>query len=93
MSNIDLWYATRATGIVALVLLTATVVMGILVAGRASPSVGRTKLPRFVRAEVHKRISVLTVVFLAAHVVTSIVDPYVEIGWMATVGGARHGRG
>ena len=90
MSNIDLWYATRATGIVALVLLTATVVLGISVAGRAaSPRQRRGSegdhLPGFAWAEVHKRISVLTVIFLAIHVVTAVVDPYVDIGWLAVV--------
>jgi predicted ferric reductase len=80
MSSIDLWYTTRATGIVALVLLTATMFLGILTAGRASSS-----LPAFARADIHRRIAVLTVVFLGLHVVTSVLDTYVNINWLSIV--------
>lgn len=80
MKQVDLWYATRATGITALVLLTATTVLGILVAGRA-----RAPGPGFARAEVHRRVSVLAVVFLAVHVLTAVLDSYVNIGWPAIV--------
>jgi methionine sulfoxide reductase heme-binding subunit len=80
VSSIDLWYTTRATGIVALVLLTATMFLGILTAGRA-PS----RLPAFARADVHRRIAVLTVVFLALHVLTSVLDTYVDINGLAIV--------
>jgi methionine sulfoxide reductase heme-binding subunit len=80
VSSIDLWYTTRATGIAALVLLTATVLLGVLTAGRA-----KTTLPAFARADVHRRLSVLTVVFLAIHVLTSVLDTYVNISWTAIV--------
>jgi len=80
MSQIDLWYTSRATGIVALVLLTATMFLGILVAGRA-PSA----MPGFARVEVHRRVSVLAVVFVAIHVVTAVMDAYVHIGWWAVI--------
>ncbi len=80
VSSIDLWYATRATGIAALVLLTATMVLGIGIAGRAPHT-----LPAFARAEVHRRISLLTVVFLAIHVLTSVLDTYVHINWTSIV--------
>ncbi|HEY5251680.1 MAG TPA: hypothetical protein VIJ09_08470 [Acidimicrobiales bacterium] len=80
MSSIDLWYTTRATGLVALVLLTATMVLGILTAGRAKSS-----LPAFARADIHRRVAVLTVVFLAIHVLTAVLDKYVNINWLAIV--------
>lgn len=80
MSGIDLWYTTRATGIVALVLLTATTVLGILVAGRA-----RSSLPAFARADLHRRLSALTVVFLGIHVLTAVLDTYVHLGWASIV--------
>ena len=80
MSSIDLWYTTRATGIVALVLLTATMFLGILTAGRAPSS-----LPAFARTDIHRRIAVLTVVFLGLHVVTSVLDTYVHINWLSIV--------
>ena len=80
MSSINVWYATRATGIGALVLLTVTMFLGILTAGRAKSS-----LPAFVRADVHRRISILTIVFLAIHILTSVLDTYVHISWTAIV--------
>jgi len=76
MSQIDLWYTTRATGIMALILLTGTVFLGILVAGRAKSS-----WPAFARADLHRRLSILSLIFLAIHVLTSVLDTYVKIGW------------
>jgi predicted ferric reductase len=76
-----LWYTTRATGLVALLLFTATVVLGLLTAGRAS---GRS-WPRFVQQDLHKRISILALVFLGIHILTSVLDTYVHIGWLAIV--------
>lgn len=80
MSEIDLWYTTRASGIVALVLLTATMFLGILVAGRAKSS-----LPAFARADIHRRLSIVTIAFLAMHVLTSVLDSFVNVGWPAVV--------
>jgi len=76
-----LWYASRATGVVTLVLLTAVVVLGMLV-NRQGRLPG---LPRFAVTGLHRNISLLSVVFLAIHVLTAIVDPYVTIGLAATV--------
>lgn len=81
MSSEVLWYATRATGLTALILLTGTVVLGVLTARRASAE----RWPRFVLQDLHKRISILSVVFVAIHVVTSVVDTYVHIGWLAVI--------
>lgn len=80
MSSIDLWYTTRATGIVSLLLLSATMVLGILTAGRAAST-----LPVFVRAELHRRMAFLTVAFLAIHVLTSVLDTYAHIDPLAIV--------
>jgi sulfoxide reductase heme-binding subunit YedZ len=80
-SSTALWYTTRATGIVALVLLTGTVVLGILTAGRVrSPG-----WPAFAQAELHKRVSILAAVFVAFHVLTAVMDTYVDVGWAALV--------
>jgi len=70
-----LWYATRATGVVALVLLTVTVALG--VAGTARYSTAR--LPGLVRSVLHRNVSLLTVAFVAAHVLTTVLDPYAAI--------------
>ncbi len=80
-SSTILWYTTRATGIVALVLLTLTMAFGILTAGRTKSR----SWPAFAQAELHKRVSVLAVVFLAFHVLTAVLDTYVDVGWTSIV--------
>src|SRR5215469_6004015 len=76
-----LWYASRATGVVTLLMLTAVVVLGILV-NRQGRLPG---LPGFAVTGLHRNVSLLAVAFLAIHVVTAIADPYVTIGIVATV--------
>jgi sulfoxide reductase heme-binding subunit YedZ len=81
MSSEMLWYTTRATGLVAMLLLTATVVLGLLTTRRVSAY----SWPRFVLQDLHKRISILAVCFLGVHILTSVLDTYVHIGWLAVV--------
>jgi methionine sulfoxide reductase heme-binding subunit len=76
-----LWYASRATGVVTLVLLTAVVVLGMMV-NRQGRLPG---LPRFAVTGLHRNVSLLSVVFLAIHVISAIADPYVTIGLAAAV--------
>jgi methionine sulfoxide reductase heme-binding subunit len=76
-----LWYATRATGVMALLLLTATVILGVAGSARfATP-----RWPRIVTAGLHRNLSLLAVAFVAAHVATTVLDAYVPIGWLAAV--------
>jgi sulfoxide reductase heme-binding subunit YedZ len=70
-----LWYLTRGTGIVALVLVTASVLIGIL----ASLRTGGTRTPRFVVAGLHRNVSLMTVAFIVVHVATTILDAYAPI--------------
>ncbi len=70
-----LWYATRATGLVAMLLLTASVLLGLLTSGRFASG----SWPRFVTVGLHRNISLLTVVFLALHVGTTGIDTFVSI--------------
>ena len=76
-----LWYASRATGVVTLLLLTAVLLLGILV-NRHGRLPG---LPSFAVTGLHRNVSLLAVAFLAIHVITAIVDPYVTIGLAAAV--------
>ena len=79
MTSTSIWFTMRATGMVALVLLSATMVLGILTAGRL-----RTRAwPAFAQAELHKWVSVLAVVFLGIHVLSAVLDTYVHVGWPA----------
>jgi methionine sulfoxide reductase heme-binding subunit len=76
-----LWYTTRTSGIVCLILLTLTMVLGLMTTARARAR----NWPGFAQQEIHRRISIMAVVFLAIHVLTSILDTYVHIGWFAIV--------
>ncbi|MFI5036015.1 MAG: ferric reductase-like transmembrane domain-containing protein [Acidimicrobiales bacterium] len=71
-----LWYSTRATGMVALVLFTLVVTLGTFVANR----VGGTYVGRFEVNEIHRSLSMVAVVFLGIHVATTVVDSYVPTG-------------
>ena len=76
-----LWYLTRGSGIVSLVLLTISTVLGITTAVRwAAP-----RWPRFIVEGLHRNVSLLAVVFLGVHIVTAVVDGYVPIRWMDAV--------
>jgi len=70
-----LWYATRATGLVTLLMLTASVLLGLLVAGRFSSQ----RWPRFLTQGLHRNVSLLVLVFLVLHVGTTVVDTYTSI--------------
>ena len=72
-----LWFLNRGTGLVLLVLLTLTVVAGVL-AGRGRAG-GR--VPRFVTQTVHRDLALVSGVLLAVHVVSAVVDTYVDIRW------------
>ena len=75
-----LWYTSQATGIVSLVLYTMVMMLGIAVAGQ-----GRLPgLPRFGTVALHRSISLLSIVFLAVHIATAILDSYVDISVLAT---------
>jgi DMSO/TMAO reductase YedYZ heme-binding membrane subunit len=76
-----LWYASRATGVVSLLLLTAVVLLGVLV-NRQGRLPG---LPRFVVTGLHRNLSLLGVAFVAIHVITAVLDPYVTIRIVAIV--------
>ncbi len=76
-----LWYASRATGVVSLLLLTGVTLLGVLV-NRQGRLPG---LPRFAVTGLHRNLSLLAVAFVAVHVITAVLDPYVTIGLVATV--------
>ncbi len=71
-----LWYVTRGSGVVALLLLTASVLLGIVSALR----VRSERWPRFAVTGVHRNLTLLSIVFVALHVVTTVADGYAPIG-------------
>jgi sulfoxide reductase heme-binding subunit YedZ len=81
MSDLLLWYTTRASGAVAIVLLSIVTALGLLTAGRA----GGARWPRFLTAALHRDLALTSLVFLVLHVVTAAVDPYSHLGLAAVV--------
>jgi sulfoxide reductase heme-binding subunit YedZ len=76
-----MWYASRATGVVALLLLTAVMILGLLVTRQ-----GRLPgLPRFAVSGLHRNLSLLAAVFVVIHVLTAVFDGYVDIPITASV--------
>ena len=75
------WYLMRGSGVVSLILLTVSLVLGITTAVRWATA----HWPRFVVEGLHKNASLLAVVFLGVHIVTAVVDGYVPIRWVDTV--------
>jgi methionine sulfoxide reductase heme-binding subunit len=75
-SGTALWYLTRGSGAVSLVLLTATTLLGVLTAGRWRSD----RWPRFAVATLHRNLTLLALVFIGVHVATTIADGYAPIG-------------
>ncbi|MHB8185211.1 MAG: ferric reductase-like transmembrane domain-containing protein [Dermatophilaceae bacterium] len=76
-----LWYASRATGVVSLILFSTVAILGIMV-NRQGRLPG---LPRFAVTGLHRNLSLLTVAFLGVHIATALADGYVHIPWLSTV--------
>jgi DMSO/TMAO reductase YedYZ heme-binding membrane subunit len=76
------WYLSRATGAVALVLLTVSVVIGILGSVRFA---GGPRWPRFAIDSLHRDVSLLVLVLLAAHIITSVLDSFAPINLIDAV--------
>lgn len=81
---LDLWFVSRALGLVGLLGLTLVIVLGVL---HDTTVVHRTSLglPRFVLVALHRNLSLLTVAFVALHVATVVVTPYVRLRWIDVV--------
>jgi predicted ferric reductase len=76
-----LWYLSRATGVVSVVLLTVVVILGVVTAGRRRPDGASAT----VTMGIHRWLSMGMLVFLITHIITAIVDGYVDISWLAIV--------
>lgn len=74
-----LWYTTRATGVVSLVLLTGTVMLGVLGTARAASE----RWPRLVTAGLHRNLALTSIALVGVHVITTVLDPFVSISLAA----------
>jgi sulfoxide reductase heme-binding subunit YedZ len=75
------WYASRATGVICLLLFSLVAILGIIV-NRQGRLPG---LPRFAVTGLHRSLSLLTLAFLATHIFTAIADGYAHIPWLSSV--------
>ena len=76
-----LWYLTRATGAVSLLLLTGSLVLGVADVRRLSTA----RWPRFMIDSLHRSVSLLALVFLGVHILTSVLDSYASISLVNAV--------
>ncbi len=76
-----MWFLTRSSGMVALVLLTASVVLGVVTSVRWSS----VRWPRAVTVTLHRNVSLIAMVFLGFHIATTVLDSYAPIGWLDAV--------
>ena len=79
-ASMRVWLAARATGLVALLLLTATVVLGIVL---SHPEQARWKQSKRVFPW-HQSLWVFVLAFIVVHVISLVIDPYAGVG----IGGA-----
>ena len=76
-----LWYLNRATGTSCSCSSRLTVALGILSTfGRAGRGV-----PRFLTQAFHRNLSLVTVAMLTAHVLSAVLDTFVDIRWWQAV--------
>ncbi|MFY9614476.1 MAG: iron reductase [Candidatus Dormiibacterota bacterium] len=69
-----LWYFARASGFVSLLLLAATVALGLVLAMRWRS----TLFPSFLSEGLHRYLTTVVYVFLAIHVLTLWLDPFAK---------------
>ena len=89
MSSEWIWYAARAGGIVAYLLMTASVLVGIAHASRRVRA-----MPRFAVEEIHRFLGTLSAVFIAIHVGGILLDPHEgEVQVLEVLAGFREEHG
>ncbi len=69
------WYATRGLGLCALLVLTGTVVLGIVTSIRWNDE----STPGFVSADMHRNLSLIALSLVVLHVITTVLDPFAHI--------------
>lgn len=81
-SGLTLWYFTRATAILGFVLLTLSFALGLAATQRVRES---GPWPRFATQHLHRNLALLSLGFVALHVVSTLADTYVSVGWWSAV--------
>ena len=79
--NAVTWDTARAGGLIAYVLLTTAVALGLVLRNRWQS----TRWPRLVTNELHGYVSLLALVFIAVHVLAVAIDPFTHFGLAAVL--------
>ena len=77
------WLLARVSGLAAMVLLTALVVLGLLLAHPRGTAL--RSLPRATMLRIHVGLATFTAVFIALHVAVLAFDQYAGVGWQGVV--------
>src|SRR6266566_2155909 len=64
-----------------MILLSGVVVLGVL----STMRVQSAAWPRFLTTGLHRNLALVTLVFLALHIVTAVVDPFTHLGWLTAI--------
>jgi predicted ferric reductase len=83
------WYVDRAAGFTSLVLLTASILLGLVL----SLKVASPRWPRFLTNDLHEHITLMALVFIAIHGLAILIDPFMRFGWgdvLVPLGSAYH---
>jgi sulfoxide reductase heme-binding subunit YedZ len=75
------WFVARGSGAVCLVFLTMSLVLGV----PTLLSWGVPRVPRLVVQLLHRNVSLLILMFLAVHVLSSVLDSFVDIRFIEAV--------
>jgi predicted ferric reductase len=68
------WVTTRAAGYTAFALLTVSVALGLVL----SSSLRSTRWPRFATTDLHRFVTLLTLVFIGVHVAMAMLDRFIS---------------
>ncbi len=71
-----LWFVNRGTGVVLLVLLTLSTLLGVV-----STRIRGGRVPQFAYQHLHRNLGLISVLLLAVHAASAVVDTFVDIRW------------
>ncbi|MGN6473320.1 MAG: ferric reductase-like transmembrane domain-containing protein [Mycobacteriales bacterium] len=81
-SGTSIWYFTRATAIVGFALMTVSFALGLASTQRIRDS---RFWPRFATQQLHRNLAVLSLGFVLLHIVSTLADTFVHVGWWSFV--------
>ncbi len=81
MDSPFLWHLNRGTGLVLLVVLTASALLGMW----STRGEAGARVPRFAIQSLHRNLALLGVVLTTVHVASAVADEYVDIRWWQAV--------